>query len=180
MILRLFAAFTRAVGVAAFLAATAFGGGAALAEKYAAIVIDADTQEVLHDLGRRVLVGTAVDDGRRNGTPVVPGRRRFGGSPSIVGSTIVALVITRSRHGTGTPSPQASDTVIAPTAQSNTALRRVRRPVPFHSSAAADQTATPATTAASAHQTTLTTPAKTVRSSRYPARGSTREVRAEG
>ncbi len=91
-----------------------------------------------------------------------------------------ALVITRSRHGTGTPSPQASDTVIAPTAQSNTALRRVRRPVPFHSSAAADQTATPATTAASAHQTTLTTPAKTVRSSRYPARGSTREVRAEG
>lgn len=49
MILRLFAAFTRAIGAAAFLAATAFGGGAALAEKYAAIVIDADTQEVLHD-----------------------------------------------------------------------------------------------------------------------------------
>ncbi|HPF24018.1 MAG: D-alanyl-D-alanine carboxypeptidase family protein [Hyphomonas sp.] len=49
MFLRVFAAFTRAVGAAAFLAATAFGGGAALAEKYAAIVIDADTQEVLHD-----------------------------------------------------------------------------------------------------------------------------------
>ncbi len=49
MFLRAFAALTRAVGAAAFLAVTAFGGGTALAEKYAAIVIDADTQEVLHD-----------------------------------------------------------------------------------------------------------------------------------
>ena len=48
MFLRTFAAFTRALGAAAFLAATAFGGGAALAEKYAAIVIDTDTQDVLH------------------------------------------------------------------------------------------------------------------------------------
>ncbi|MEZ5985932.1 MAG: D-alanyl-D-alanine carboxypeptidase family protein [Hyphomonas sp.] len=49
MFLRAFAALTRAVGAGAFLAITAFGGGTALAEKYAAIVIDADTQEVLHD-----------------------------------------------------------------------------------------------------------------------------------
>ena len=49
MFLRAFAAFTRAVGAAALLAVMAFGGGTALAEKYAAIVIDADTQEVLHD-----------------------------------------------------------------------------------------------------------------------------------
>ena len=48
MFLRVFAAFTRTVAAGAVLAATAFGGGAALAEKYAAIVIDADTQEVLH------------------------------------------------------------------------------------------------------------------------------------
>ena len=48
MFLRALAAFTRAAGLAAFLAVTAFGGGTALAEKYAAIVIDADTQEVLH------------------------------------------------------------------------------------------------------------------------------------
>ena len=49
MFLRVFAALTRAAGAAAFLAVTAFGSGAALAEKYAAIVIDADTQDVLHD-----------------------------------------------------------------------------------------------------------------------------------
>ena len=49
MFLRAFAALTRAVGAAAFLAVTAVGSGTALAEKYAAIVIDADTQEVLHD-----------------------------------------------------------------------------------------------------------------------------------
>lgn len=49
MFLRVFAALTRAAGAAAFLAVTAFGSGAALAEKYAAIVIDADSQEVLHD-----------------------------------------------------------------------------------------------------------------------------------
>ncbi|MEZ5661886.1 D-alanyl-D-alanine carboxypeptidase family protein [Hyphomonas sp.] len=49
MFLRAFAALTRAVGAGAFLAIMAFGGGTALAEKYAAIVIDADTQEVLHD-----------------------------------------------------------------------------------------------------------------------------------
>ena len=49
MPLRAFAAFTRAVCAAAVLSLMAFGGGSALAEKYAAIVIDADTKEVLHD-----------------------------------------------------------------------------------------------------------------------------------
>jgi D-alanyl-D-alanine carboxypeptidase len=49
MSLRAFAAFTRAVCATAILSLMAFGGGSALAEKYAAIVIDADTKEVLHD-----------------------------------------------------------------------------------------------------------------------------------
>ena len=49
MFLRAFAALTRAVCTAAIMMAMAFGGGTALAEKYAAIVIDADTQQVLHD-----------------------------------------------------------------------------------------------------------------------------------
>jgi D-alanyl-D-alanine carboxypeptidase len=49
MFLRAFAALTRAVCTAAIMMVMAFGGGTALAEKYAAIVIDADTQQVLHD-----------------------------------------------------------------------------------------------------------------------------------
>nr|WP_321361180.1 D-alanyl-D-alanine carboxypeptidase family protein [uncultured Hyphomonas sp.] len=49
MFLRALAALNRAVCTAAILTVMAFGGGTALAEKYAAIVIDADTQQVLHD-----------------------------------------------------------------------------------------------------------------------------------
>lgn len=49
MFLRTFAALTRITLAAAVLSAMAIGGGAAQAEKYAAIVIDADTQDVLHD-----------------------------------------------------------------------------------------------------------------------------------
>jgi len=48
MILRAFAAFARTVCAASILAVTAFGTGTAFADKYAAIVVDADTQEVLH------------------------------------------------------------------------------------------------------------------------------------
>ena len=48
MFLRAFAALTRISITAAILSVMAIGGGAAQAEKYAAIVIDADTQEVLH------------------------------------------------------------------------------------------------------------------------------------
>ena len=49
MFLRALAALTRVTLAAAVLSVMAIGGGAAQAEKYAAIVIDADTQEVLHD-----------------------------------------------------------------------------------------------------------------------------------
>ena len=48
MFLRSFAALARILVASLAVALTGLGTGAALAEKYAAIVIDADTQEVLH------------------------------------------------------------------------------------------------------------------------------------
>jgi D-alanyl-D-alanine carboxypeptidase len=54
MFLRAFAALTRAVCTAAIMMVMAFGGGTALAEKYAAIVIDADT-------GRCCMIATPMN-----------------------------------------------------------------------------------------------------------------------